>query len=1203
MYLSKVEIFGFKSFPQRTELLFDNGITAIVGPNGCGKTNILDAIRWSMGEQRPSILRGGKMDEVIFNGSLSAKPLGLAEVTLTIDNDYGILPTEYRVVQITRRLYRSGASEYLLNQVPCRLKDIIDLFLDTGMGAHAYNIIQPEMVDAILSPRAEDRRELFEEAAGVAKYKLRRKEAELKLEATEADLVRLCDIKNEVQTRVNSLSRQVKKAERYQKTAEGIQRLELLLAREEYEKIQRTLTDVQNKHAQVTHDESQLSLELSTAELQVENFRTEELEIQQSLQAVEQQLTDLRQQEESKTEALSQAQKKAAELQSEIQHLTREIDELVKKDISLDTELKQLSGQQQADGLETAAVREELQVSENKLVELLEQVFNTKTRASQAQAQLLGLESSVGIVKGDVGGLASRREELQLRAEQLKEQILELEKRAIEIEQARQVAEQFISRVQARIESQRQQVHALAREIAVNQTAIEELQKTVADSELHRSGIESRRELFAQMMNQYEGYQSGVKAILQTETPIAGIIDTVANLLQVEDQHQRAVEAALGEAAQCVLCHSKQSAQEAIRYLKSNKLGRASFLPLDRIPVRRNGNRSVVNGKLNQAGVYGWAADLARVSPEYEDVLKTLLGDVLIVENAEVAWEIANQPDIHYDIATLDGHVLRAAGAIDGGEMREVALVGREQTLAQLVNQLASLEQKIQRNQQKANVLGLRNQELKESILALQTELESLEKEWQHQVLIHEKTGIELGANHYQQNNLRQELAETDTRIRQLAVAQEDSAVGLSSLIAERDQARSLTEQVTFDLERLESQEKLLTTEVNRLRITLVSHEGRLEQIQYNIQRLQELRAEIDRTIQTKRQTVDDAQSHLTKVESQSRAGEQELFSLKQAEADWRQKKHTSEQTLDQKRQARTLLEAQLKRIRLAKDETTSRKHELELELADLTACSNRIVAHLRDDLELSQEHLTPLTDQERIAVGEATKKIVQLRQNLKNIGPVNLLALEEYKTQKQRFDFLNQQLSDLLLAKQQLSDTIARINQTAREKFEQTFARTQENFKRLFSELFEGGQADITFATDGDPLESDITIAARPKGKRPVNISQLSGGERALTAIALLFALYLVKPSPFCILDEIDAPLDDANIERFLKMIRQFSAKTQFIIITHNKKTMEVADILYGVTMEEPGISKLVSVKLSADNAGGSVENRGRSEGSGNRD
>ncbi|UCB52147.1 MAG: chromosome segregation protein SMC [Candidatus Zixiibacteriota bacterium] len=1179
MFLSKLQILGFKSFPQKTELHFDKGMTAIVGPNGCGKTNILDGIRWVLGEQRTTLLRSSKMEEVIFNGTKDLKPLGMAEVSLIIENSQGLLPVDYDQVTVTRRLFRSGESEYLLNKNPCRLRDITELFLDTGVGIHAYSVMQPEMVEAILSDKAEERRFLFEEAAGITKYKVRRKEAERKLEHTESDLLRLGDILREVEKQTNSLRRQKGKAARYKKLTEEIRELEIKIGCSEYHVFKEKEAELEGKFKNLADQTQKATADLDKQEAEVEQLRLRLLEKEKESNSLQKVINELSEKGFEIEREMSISRERRSNLQQLIEKNKEEIQ-------NLETRLSSAKTEREAKEAQQGELSAQIESKENACQQVDKTLLSNDEKLASCKERLESLSSEWQETSDKLNQLKNERESTKTQIEELKQRETMFSE---EMDSIRRKIGEVSERLEShafRDEDKRKALEGKVRELALLKESIEQNQSDLAEIASREGkiraaleGDKAKLEMLRQISEHYEGYGQGEKSVLSAKDWLPGIIDTVANLINTDAEYLQAVESVLGASLQFIVCRDVQSALKAIQYLKEQKAGRATFLPLDKINARELDPRRI--DLKDHPGAVGWAVDLVRCEGDYKNVVHLLLGDVILVKSMQDASQLASEIESGFHLAAPEGEIIKTEGVITGGSPGEVSLLGRELEIQRLQEQVRQSTERLDQVEVDKREKESEGETLQQRFSQTSLEVEERKTDIQKSEIDTKTIEFEKESLGKRQSELESLIGETAGRIEKLTRETETRDPAVAELEAQKENLSSLTQEEKQLLERTEASHTDVFRKANQLRIELVSLQGKEEQIISEQTRLTELISEMENTKAAKQKESERSAAEIQKIIQA--IGEKEGELKKSFERIEQEKANLNSLMEDQTRLQESLStrDNDLKASRASREKVQEELHQLDMEKVELSSRAKNVKGRIWEEYQVDLEKLD-LEEALKIEqmVGQK-EELDGLKEKLKSIGPVNLLALEEFQVAKERLDFLQNQVKDLTEAKETLSSTIAKINQTARTLFTETFEQIKIKFQKVFQELFEGGETDLSLAEEADPLESPIMISARPYGKRLLNISQLSGGEKALTAIALLFAIYLVKPSPFCILDEVDAPLDDANVTRFLKLIKHFSPTTQFILITHNKLTMEAADILYGVTMEQPGVSKIVSVKF----------------------
>ena len=1186
MHLKKLELVGFKSFNEKTQFLFNEGITCIVGPNGCGKTNLLDALRWVLGEQKTSLLRGSKMEEVIFAGTRALKPLGMSEVSLHIDNRTGTLPTQYREILVTRRLFRSGESEYLINKVPCRLKDITDLFAGTGVGAHAYAIIQQDMVDAILSDKTDERRFLFEEASGITKYKHRRKAAERKLEATEQDMLRLQDILTEVTTRVNSLHRQVKKAERYKKVSDELRAWDLHLARAKYLELFDRRKELSLAIKALDDRRTGIESQIDGRFAEAEGMRATLTDLDRRLSDLSSRLYELSEQAHQLETDISVNQEKRSNLISSASRNREEIDALSKRRevlleeksrneadiLKLDNDIAGVAAE-----LEQAILRQKTADDEYLRFRSIAEDQNTKLRdiegrLSSGRTDSANIDEQIADYQGEIARQNERKATLTAEKNRRRDEI---------------------GNIQNRIDGLRSELASEEQSISRDQR---ELEESLSKSELLRdqaaeltSGFEAtlaRKSLLTEMIEHYEGFGGGVVAVFDAASRWPGITGTVADILRPREGFQTAVEGALGETAQYILCQTTATAREAVSYLREKKAGRATFLILERLESILT--RPEIPG---QPGIIGWADTLVECDECYRAVPAALLGRTVICETEDAAQQALGQLPDGFRAATLGGEIFARNGLITGGASEEISLLGRKNEIEALEKKLSGLSDQIRNIRDQQAKTTLTAGELRQTMAKLNqkvaddrellADLNSRLKEEQ----------FKINAADEVITSVDQQIEQISRKLEKLTHRQYTLSLDFNQLDQEKASVSAEAENKRLRLETLEKTAHDAGEEVNRRHVSKIELESKRAHQVSQLTYFNEMLSDIAANIEQKERQIKEAEAETESLTQQMQENEIRLKSL----FDARELESNGQQTLHQSRDELTTrineIEDQIRKLRKEKELIGDERHQIDISLTEISSRGEQLEERISSEYKLDIRELEAPPPDPALTPEAASQHMADLRDKLDNMGIVNLLALEEYEEQSQRQEFLSKQLNDLISAKTTLKATIHKINQTARALFMETMEKARANFKEMYQELFTGGEADVLLVDESNPLESPIEIISRPRGKKPLTIAQLSGGERALTAISLLFALYMVKPSPFCFLDEIDAPLDDVNVGRFLKIVRKFSAKTQFIIITHNKITMEAADTLYGVTMEEPGVSKVVAVRFRKDDEGEEVE------------
>jgi chromosome segregation protein len=1186
MRIKRLDITGFKSFMDRSAFSFGEGVTGVVGPNGCGKSNVVDALRWVMGEQSAKALRGRGMEDVIFNGSESQEALSMAEVhlTLSVDAADGLAPqySGYPELTVTRRLFRSGESEYLINKTGCRLLDIVELFLGTGVGTRAYSIIEQGRVGLIVSSKPEDRRFLIEEAAGVTKYKSRRRAAERKMEATEANLLRVADLVAELGKRLDTLGRQARKAEKYRTLKARMQQIELhhaahrwlALAAEQKQLTQRleALSGTERAAVEgVRALEDAVALERSALDTEAQRLQTLAETAHALETAVQRDAQNLAHWREDLTAAEGVERTSAAELEE----VLGQAEAFSARVLALDAELAALSETSEGEAAALRRAQEGLEA-----VQVMQ--ADATGQLEQQRLTLLGLAARVANHENNLVNLGQKREELHQRharaeaeAETLRAQVATLERERSEVTRAVTRSRQLTLELAERSGAEEETLARARATYAEHEVAVISLREELAD---RRSRLHSLEEI----QRHYEGFDRGVRAVMRhaAEGPQGhGVRGLVADVVSTSARFEKAVEAALGARLQHVLVEGTEEAFALAGHLRSLAEGRSTFLPLAVQPVP--GARP--NPPSTVPGVVAVALEQVSTEPAFRAAVEALLGDVLLVEDLASARAVAALCPGSWTCVTLEGEVLGRDGSVTGGVLEgpAVGALQKKREIAELAEALVGLEERFQE-------AVTRGYALQKHVLHTEEVLKGLQR-------------------HHHEEELNRSALEKDlTRAAELLAALKErlSAAGLEAeslhqalLQVLREQETSRGEVAHAQAERAAREEsvKNLAERIESLRTSAEAHQAELLELQVSraahAERSEAARRTLAEAVASRDQLIlRSARLSETHVQAAERAGELRVriastasgHEARSAELFARREELETSQQAHAARAARVRAEEQRLRAERASldnltdglSQLTLRERELVLELAHLLDAVRD-----RHHTELSQElhrfHLLP-------ALSDAAEaELRELRLQVERMGEINLTAIEEHQEVAGRHDFLAVQKRDLESSLAQLRSAIAKIDRTSRDRFAHTFGAVNEKFQAVFPRLFGGGRACLVLVDEAGGAEAGVDIVAQPPGKKLQSVTLLSGGEKALTAVALIFAIFLIKPSPFCVLDEVDAPLDEANVGRYNELVREMSAQSQFILITHNKRTMEVADTLYGVTMEEPGISKLVSVRL----------------------
>lgn len=1226
MYLKSLEILGFKSFAAKTVLNFDRGVTVIVGPNGCGKSNVLDAVRWVLGEQSAKALRGGEMADVIFSGTDSRPGLGMAEVSMIFADCEKDLGVAWNEVTITRRVYRDGQGEYFLNKTPCRLRDIHQLFMDTGVGRSAYSIMEQGKIDQILSSRPEDRRAIFEEAAGITKFKAQRREALRKLEATEANLLRLTDVIREVKRQIGSLQRQAAKARRYQALHADLRTLDTHFSQHLYKDLEAQRTEVEEKSRQL-HSNQELR------ERDVQEQETAVAEARRELELLEERLVMARQGVNELQNRITQGESRIGfnnERLAEFQALMeRHEQDITASEARLSLQQEQI---EQADH-ELGAIQEGIGAQEAQLQERLStagdltaQRMETERQQQAVFTQVSQLETRLSALRSEVAASINTRDGSQARLAIMGEEIEKLRcaGEALEIQQ---------NEVNAQTEATTASLETRKGDIAEAETLVRTTQAELSllDKDLHTesrrmSERESKLEVLRQLNADGAGFSEGAQAVLKGLDNAAfykpAVLGALAQFIEVGTAHIVPIEAALGQNLQAIVMKDTLVAEAVVKTLGEKKMGRAS------LALRPLWNTAAVAAPLPlPVGALGWALDKVTCQPEVAPLLSQLLAGVVLVADLATALRLAAEPTgSRYQFVTLSGEIITREGIVVGGQNKEeggMSVLQRKAQITELEAETdlirAALAELTQRRQDAADRLEAAQTRLQEArdesqtlnltLAHLRGRADTLTREAAETLRKQDTFGAERDA-------IEQRHEEAVARLARLEEDEHVVAADIAALQAQQTEMQNC-------LAGLRENEAMFSSELNELRVRVATEKQRISSLQNQrgpmTSRVAELRELIEQrrrdieayTARTAQLSEDSENLAAGITQAQGRLGEateavQTLLNERTAIAI---QVETFENTLRQTRfdlthclETHTQLEVRASQLALRIEALAERVlHRYQLDIRDFQSDSYTFFSTVRElkkrqkstaaSEEGSEPSAPPEPDEDATPAEAASEGpdwalveslIKELDGKVESMGPVNVEAIQEYDELEERYKFLEQQNSDLETSKTELLEVIAKINHTTKTLFADTFEQVRVNFKEMFRELFGGGQANLVLLDESDPLESGIDIIAKPPGKQLTSITLLSGGEKTMTAVALLFSIYMVKPSPFCILDEMDAPLDESNINRFIKILDRFVSQSQFVVISHNKRTIAKGDIIYGVTMEEHGVSKLVGVKFT---------------------
>lgn len=1176
MYFKRIEMHGFKSFAEPVTIEFHRGVTCVIGPNGSGKSNISDAIRWVLGEQSPKMLRGGKMEEVIFSGTESRKSRGMAEVVLVIDNSAGQLPIDYNEVAITRRVFRSGESEYMINGNSCRLKDIRELIMDTGIGVDGYSLIGQGKIAEIVSNKTESRREIFEEAAGIVMYRTRKAESERKLAQASANLERLGDIIGEIEGRIGGLREDSRKAQEYIALRDKHKELEINITLNNIE-------ELEQKNETMKADISQLSQKLTEVKARQEETGKKLTERSHESEKLRQLMDETRKKLMDQTENLSSLKnrkklnsERILAIREDCARLTEELRLLEEKQQREQESALKWSREKEEAAKELKALEVQLQNMQQQQAALTEELSQAEEQADQHKDDMFSGHSSISSWKAEISSLENLKDTLERRKQQL---LLEKGSGQEEVK-ARQEKERQLQAEKARLEEQLSRGRLALRDgeeaCAERELEAKQLSRELEQLRISAGQLSARKKTIEEMESNYEGYNYAVKYIMKSG--IEGLHGTVGELIRVPEGFEVAIETALGAALQNIVCRDDKSAQQAIARLKSQRAGRLTFLPVSSI---RPGRRQDSAALSQEPGFQGIGAECVKTDEQYRPVMEYLLGRVVIVDDMEHAVRMSKKA-AGLRFVTLEGEIINAGGAITGGRYKNKTanLLERRAEIVELHKQLEQSRKKAEAaaEEQKTLQTGLEKDQrnvfqLREQNRNLEMDIFGIENELAVMKNALEDFGQQYAKWQRELENIESEQASSQSMIQELEkkVQLQREDISQKESLARRQMDR-------YDEKRLEAE--ALGEQITKLRIETGSFENRkagAEEMEARIQvSLQELTAEQKGKLQRLEGLKGEQQSlesGLLDMDVQIKEKAEEKDGLGQyLEELAREREQAAKQA--------TKLAAEQENLQQQAASLQNQKYELEIREAKNETQLNSYKEKLWDDFEVSYIQAMSFK-QENFLLPAAIRENRSIKNRMKELGEVNIGAIAEYESVSERYEFLTSQRRDILESADSLKTIIEDMDKTIKQRFKESFRQVGIYFEQVFSQLFGGGHAELRLDNEKDPLESGIDIIAQPPGKKLQNINLLSGGEKTMTAIALMFAVLKTKPTPFCILDEVEAALDDANVERFARYLKTFD-NIQFTLVTHQKATMEHADVLYGVTMPEQGISKVLSLDLN---------------------
>ena len=1213
MYLKSLKAIGFKSFADKTTLNFEPGITAVVGPNGCGKSNISDAIRWVLGEQSAKALRGGEMADVIFSGTdgvRGRKPTSMAEVSITLgDMDEENLKAagvdlSFTEVTVTRRVFRDGGSEYFLNGASCRLRDIQQLFMGTGIGRNSYSIMAQGQITNIIKSKPSERRVVFEEAAGITKFKQQKKEALRKLDYTEQNLLRLEDTIREVKRQIGSLQRQAGKARRYQKIMDELRELETKLARHEFDTIDVELQEIRKESEHIRDNLENHSSGIIGEEAALKELRQTLTELDRQISATQQRGLELKSEVEHHENRIQYNEQRMEELHAQHADAETDIAGAQERRKHVDAELGGINQQLSDSGHALDRARQHVsekrgivETAESEISQRQSELDETNNEATQLTQRLTGSRNELNALELQKQGNAARLEKLSAEKIQLEEERGKLETSLGEFERSVEDDSLHVETHRGTVEERQARLSVIGTDLSDTEEELDGLLQRQAEAK-------SRKDVLKQLIESKEGFSAGTQTVL---TQFDSAIGSLADQIRVPDEHVRAVEAALGANLQLVITEQPQSADQMLDRLAQGEQGRASIVALE---LLRQRGGAIPPADIPEGAVH--ALDIVETDARIQPLLQTLLGRTLIVDSLETATRLWRMSPGRFDYVTRQGESLSQLGVYTGGQgegKEHHSVLARRNQIDELEVQLNTLGCQIAESSRTKGQLLAEQTELQASLQNARDELSDRE------VAIATRKG-EFKALQNSRKVLEQKIEAVMFEVQNLAEQEEISkgkSIELNARIRQMEEKDHQTQESilgheTFIQEQRNHRETA-QEELTEAKVALSKAEERESSLQDQKAPMEQQLAELQRTLERAQQTLSESSERKVQFESQNAESRREIERLRVDREATSEK--AAELTQDRNKQAADAerREMELSDKRNSLTEMQERKGEIEVEVTQKQMKQEQLVDRIQEkydlDLREVQGDVTTInitadgqTTTETVTTAESTAEtevatdwdtvrtqVEEMQSKIESMGPVNLVAIDEYQEVEERFNFLNSQHEDLVNAKTELEEVIARIDKQSREMFAETFEKVRANFQKMFPDLFGGGRADLVLTEEEDVLEAGVEIVASPPGKKLHRIGLLSGGEQTMTAVALLFSLYQVKPSPFCVLDELDAPLDDANIERYVQKLKEFLAHSQFIVITHSKRTISAADVLYGVTMQERGVSRIVSVKFGSDN------------------
>lgn len=1199
MYLNSIKVSGFKSFAEEVDLLLEPGITTIVGPNGCGKSNVSDAIRWVLGEQSARALRCTNMRDLLFNGGANFNPSQKASVTLSFTDISENLSIETPDVEVGRQLTRDGESSYHINKTACRLRDISELFMDTGVGVDAYSVMEQSKIDMILNVRPEERRFLFDEVAGITKSKHNKKTAIRKLEDTKQNLIRINDVIQELERETESLKSQAEQAEHFKSLKEKQQKLELSLAYREYEKLAVEHLEAQNKLNEIINQVSEANQEIQDAEDRVENASIKRSELDTNIASAQEKKNEIEGQIEKIERELVVFKENQVNISQQRQRALQSLESLKSQHIHLQSQKKERIQQQKR--TEAALKIEQSRLSGRKQVlqELSTRIDKTNESIQEAQNELQETNSELTHLQSKRISIEDKVTNTQDRLNRLKENSDVLTTELNDATQKREEIQQTATKMDAdllHIDTEKKKVETTLNE---TQDALRQIDSKIRGLQDTLGVNETQHRTLTQMQSSYRGYYAGVSAIMQAKEhfpeQFSGVCGVVAELIQTQNDYEVAIEVALGSAIQNVIAETAEDADAGIRFLKKHNAGRVTFLPLDIIRRRTFSDDKL----LDEPCVIGVAEDLVDFDYFYQPAVQHLLGNTLVIDNLDNAISLKRRFNPNARLVTVEGELINTTGAITGGhtEQRKTGLLSRNSELDVLQTKINELTLLVDQTGQKRKSYAA-------TIAQAQQSRQQLSSQWQDKKI--EKAAITKDIEQIDQTiaRIEKQIAENEVENKQHKESAELSREEqqqlnekIDELTKKSTQTENRIKRVTEGMDSDKRKREEVANEVQEREVFLAGQQGNINGMISELQGFEEREVQINEDMKKQQEIIDNDEQTKQDISDQIKDAERQFL---QIQGDFAEAEAECDELIEERDELISEIEKLQKDMRGTRrlyEKQNRTRTQLEIETTQLEMRIKSNSTRILEKYQVSIEELPkPMlsvsgseneaddnrTDQTEINEIDMLDEIEKLKAELVAMGDVNLKAIEAHQEHKKRLDFLVSQREDVQQSIQSSYQAIQKINETSCEVFLKTFEQVKSNFQEVFVELFGGGETELQLTDESNILESGIDIIARPPGKRPQSITQLSGGERSLVAIGLLFAVFKIKPSPFCVLDEVDAALDEANVLRFTNLIRTYSNNTQFVIITHNNRTMEIADVMYGVTMEQAGMSKIVSKRFS---------------------